>query len=60
MRDPHGGICLVDVLATGAAGPVGVDLQIILIDLNLPHVLNHRRHLNTSEARLAAVGRVER
>ena len=60
VGDAHGRVGLVHVLAAGAAGPVGVDLQVVVVDLDLADVLDHRRDLHTGEARLAAVGGVER
>ena len=48
------------MLAARTGGPVGVHLQIILVDLDLLRVLHHRRNLHAGEARLAAMGGVER
>ena len=60
MRDPHRGVGLVDVLAAGPAGPIGVDLEIVIIDLDLVDGVHHRRDLDPGEARLAAVRSIER
>src|SRR3712207_1296990 len=60
VRDPHRGVRLVDVLAAGAGGPVGVDLQVVVLDLHVAGLLDDRRHLDAREGGLAAVGRVER
>ncbi len=60
MGDTHGRVGLVDVLAAGARGAVGVHLQVVLVDFDLAAVLYDRRHLDAGEARLAAVGGVER
>ncbi len=60
MRDADGGIGLVDVLAAGARGAVGVDLQVVVVDLDLGRLVDDRRDLEAREARLAAVGGVER
>ena len=48
------------MLAARAAGAVGVDLQVVVVDLDLADVLDDRRDLDAGEARLAAVGGVER
>ena len=48
------------MLAAGAAGAIGVDLQVVVVDLDLADVVDHRRDLDAGEARLAAVGGVER
>ena len=36
VGDPHRGVGLVDVLAAGPAGPIGVDPQVLLVDLDAP------------------------
>src|SRR5215468_3709855 len=43
MRDAYGGICLVDVLATGTACPHGVDAQVLGADVEID-VLHFRKH----------------
>ncbi len=48
------------MLAARAGGAVGVDLQVVVVDLDLAGVLHDRRDLDPGEARLAAVGGVER
>ena len=60
MRDPDGAVGLVHVLAAGALGAVGVDLQVALVDLDLGVVGQERRDDHGRERRLAAVGGVER
>ena len=35
VRDAHGRVGLVDVLAAGARGAVGVDLQVVVVDLDV-------------------------
>ena len=60
VRDPDRGVGLVDVLAAGAGGAVGVDLQVVVVDLELARLLDDGRDLDAGERRLAAVGRVER
>src|SRR3712207_9429934 len=42
VRDPSRRVGLVDVLAAGPRGPVGVDLQILLIDVYLYPVVYDR------------------
>ena len=60
VGDAHGRVGLVDVLAAGARGAVGVDLQVVVVDLDVADVLDDRRDLDAGERRLAAVGGVER
>ena len=48
------------MLAAGAGRAVGVDLQVVVVDLHLARLLDHRRDLDAREGRLAAVGGVER
>ena len=43
VRDAHGRVGLVDVLAAGAGGAVGVDAQIRRIDLDLLHLVELRQ-----------------
>src|SRR5665648_1163360 len=47
------------MLSAGAAGPVGIDLQVLLVDLDLHVILDHGAYLNGSKAGVAALGRVE-
>jgi hypothetical protein len=42
MGDADGRIGLVDMLAAGAAGPVGVDAQILVVDFHLDIVVQLR------------------
>ena len=60
VRDAHRRVGLVDVLAARAGRAIGVDLQVVLVDLDLARVLDDRRDLDAGEGRLAAVGGVER
>ena len=60
VRDPHRRVGLVDVLAARARGAVGVDLQVVVLDLDLAGLLDDRRDLDARERRLAPVGGVER
>jgi hypothetical protein len=59
VRDPYGGVGLVDVLPAGTGGAVGVDLQVVLVDLDVAALLDDRGHLDAGERGLTAVGRVE-
>ena len=60
VGDPHRGIRLVDVLAAGPAGPVGVDLEVIVVQLDLAVALDDGCDLDAGEARLATARGVER
>ena len=60
VGDAHGRVGLVDVLAAGARGAVGVDLQVVVVDLDVARLLDDRRDLDARERRLAPVGGVER
>ena len=58
MSDPDGAVGLVDVLPSRAAGPVGVDAEILLVDLDLPR-LDLRNDVDGGEGGVSAVGLVE-
>jgi hypothetical protein len=60
VGDAHRRVGLVDVLAAGARRAVGVDLQVVVVDLDVAVLLDDRRDLDAREARLAAVRGVER
>ena len=60
MRDPHGAVGLVDVLAARALRAVGVDLQVAVVDLDVGVVGQERRDDHGRERRVAAVRAVER
>src|SRR5665648_303129 len=60
MRDAHGGAGLVHVLPAGAARAVGVDAQVVVVDLDVGVVAHQRRGVDGDEARVPAVGGVER
>jgi hypothetical protein len=60
VRDAHGGLGLVDVLAAGARRTVNVGLQVGRIDLDIDVVVDFRRHEHRREAGVAAVVRIER
>ena len=51
---------LVDVLAAGALGPVGVDPDLVPVELDLDVVLGLRQDLDERERRLPPVLRIER
>ena len=61
VREAHGRVRLVDVLAAGTRRAVGVDAQVLLVDLHLVDT-SSRNGVTSTEAkrRLAAVLRVER
>ena len=61
VGEAHRRVGLVHVLAAGARRPVGVDAEVLLVDLDLAgHVLQERHHVERGEAGLAAVLGVER
>ena len=59
MGDAHRAVGLVDVLAAGARGAVGVDAQILVVDLDLDLVVDHRIDPDRGEAGVAPRVRVE-
>ena len=56
----HRRVGLVDVLAAGALGAVGVDADVVPVDLDLDVVVDLRQDLDQGERGLAPVLRVER
>jgi hypothetical protein len=60
VRDPDGAVGLVDVLAARSLRAVGVDLQVALVDLDLPVVAQERGDDHRREGGVATVGAVER
>jgi hypothetical protein len=60
VGDTNRRIGLVDVLAAGAAGPIGVDPQVVLANLDRGVLGNLRHHLHQREAGVPALLRVER
>jgi hypothetical protein len=60
VRDPHRRVGLIDVLAARAARPVGVDLQVVVVDLDRVDRIDDRRYLDPGEAGLTPVRRIER
>ena len=60
IGDAHRAVGLVDVLAAGARGAVGVDAQILVLDLDLDLVVDHRIDPDRGEAGVAARVGVER
>ena len=59
VGDAHGAVGLVDVLAAGTRRAVGVDAQILVVDLDLDLVVDHRIDPDRGEAGVAAVVRIE-
>ena len=41
---PHRGIGFVDMLAAGTAGTIGIDAQLIAIDVDVAHLVGLRQH----------------
>ena len=60
VREAHRGVRLVDVLAARATRPVGVDAQVLVLDLDVDVVLDLGDGLHGREARLTALVGVER
>ncbi len=60
MRNPHGGLGLVDVLTTRAARPINVDPKIARIDLDVDVVVELGRDENGCERRMTPMSRIER
>ena len=60
MGDADGRRSLVDVLAAGAAGAVGIDAQVVWVDLDVNILLDVRHHVGRAERCLALARRVER
>src|SRR5581483_11340101 len=59
VREPHGGVGLVDVLAAGAARAVRVDAEVLVPDLDLDVLLDVGKDDHRRERRLPARVRVE-
>src|SRR5690606_5183216 len=53
MGQADGAVGLVDVLPAGARGAVGVDAQILFVDLDLDAVVDHRVDPDAGEAGVA-------
>ena len=60
VGDAHGRVGLVDVLAAGARGAIGVDLQVVVLDLDVADVLDHRRDLERRRTTSGGDGRRRR
>jgi hypothetical protein len=60
VGDAHRRVRLVDVLATGTRGAIGVDAQVRRIDVDLDRVVHFRVHEHRREAGVAARVGVER
>ena len=59
VRDADRRVGLVHVLAAGSGSAVGVDAQVVLVDLDLDLVGDHRPHVHLGEGGVAARLRVE-
>ena len=59
VRDAHGGLGLVDVLAAGAARAHDVDAQVLLVDLDLDGLVDVRVDEDAGERGVPARLRVE-
>ena len=60
MRDPHGRVGLVHVLAAGAGRAVRVDADVRVVDLDIGIVAEQRADDHLREGRVAPVCLVER
>ena len=60
MGEPDGGLDLVDVLATLAAGAVGVHLQVGFLDLDFDIVIGHGSDIDGGKGGVALLGRIKR
>src|SRR6478752_1391257 len=60
VREAYGGVGRVDRLPTGTAGAVDVDADLLVGDVDLVGLLQHRHDLDRRERRLAAALVVER
>ena len=60
MSDAHGGLDLVHVLSAFAAGPEGVDLQLVLRNHEFAFVFDFRNHVHAGKAGVPAFVRIER
>src|SRR3954467_10704230 len=60
VRDPHRRVGLVHVLAAGARGAVGVDPQVVVLEVEVDVVVEERRDDHLREARVPAVRLIER
>ena len=60
VGEAHGRVGHVDVLAAGARRAVGVDPEVLLVDVDVGHVLEERGHLQRRERGLALALGVER
>src|SRR5690606_13070868 len=60
VGDAHRRVGAVDVLAAGAAGPVGIGAQVRRVDVDLDGVVDFRGHEHRRKRRMAAVAGIER
>src|SRR6185437_1201719 len=56
----HRAVGLVDVLPAGAGRPVGIDAQVLVVDLHVDLVVDDRVDPGRGKAGVAARGRIER
>ena len=52
MRQPHGGVGFVHMLATGAGGTVGVNANVGFLDVDGNFIADFRNHIARSEGRV--------
>ena len=60
VGDPDGTVGPVDVLSAGAAGTIGIDLQIFFIDFDIEIFIEFRKSIGRSERGVAPGVAVER
>src|SRR6266705_2430539 len=59
VRDAHGGVRGVNVLAAFTAGAVSVDADIIRLDIDLDGIVDLRRDKHAGKRSVAALGLIE-
>ena len=59
VRDAHGRVGRVDVLAALAAGAIGVDADVVRLDIDLDALVDFRRDKHAGERGMPALGLVE-
>ncbi len=59
MRDAHRGVGGIHVLAALAAGAIGVDAQLVRLDIDLDGIVNLRRDKDAGKRGVTALGLVE-
>ena len=60
MRQPHGAVGFVDMLTPGARSPIGIDAQILVFDLDVDCIVDHRIDPHRSKTRMPTRLTVER